>query len=389
MPIAPGLGSAAERQLRQACRELDRSLRNGRPDCAERYFAVHPLLGAQAQTAIELIYTEFTAREELGQRPAPQEYFLRFPRWKEALQRQFAIHDWLGSGLDDTPNLPAPHPEADGPDSDVPRWLGTYELLEEIGQGGCGRVYKAWQHGLERLVAVKVLLPGAGGAGVLARFVREAKVMARLRHPHILPIHDVAERRGVVYYSMAFIPGGALSSRIADPAQRPAPPTVLRWMHAVARAIQHAHERGVIHCDLKPQNILLDDDRPLLCDFGLAQEPDPDAGDPSAPAVLLGSPAYMAPEQITARKGAHAPPVDIWALGVLLYELLTGERPFVAASLAALRQQICHHEPLSLRQRIPALSPRLEAICARCLAKDPADRYPSAGALADDLAAQG
>jgi serine/threonine-protein kinase len=200
-----------------------------------------------------------------------------------------------------------------------------------------------------------------------------------------MPVYDVAEERGVVYYSMPFARRGALSARAAGAA--PAPETVVRWLEATARAVHHAHRHGVVHCDLKPSNVLLDDeDRPLVGDFGLAQE-SAGAAEDDPPGALVGSPAYMAPEQITAREGAYSPPVDIWALGVLLYELLTGERPFASDHLPALRQMICRDEPAPLRRRAPGLPAWLEAVCARCLAKDPSRRYPSAEALADDLRA--
>ena len=205
--------------------------------------------------------------------------------------------------------------------------------------------------------------------------------MARLQHPNIMPVYEVAEYRGVVYFSMPLAPGGALSGRTGTAA------TVVRWMEAAARAVHTAHQNGVVHCDLKPSNILLDaDDRPLVSDFGLAQEPDRSV-EGGAGLVLVGSPAYMAPEQITAWPGAYAPPLDVWALGVLLYELVAGERPFVADSLAALRQRICQDDPLPLRQRAADVSALLESVCARCLAKDPNRRYATAEELAEDLAA--
>ncbi len=394
MTAAQVFGDVAERLLRQACVDLDGSLRGGRIDRAERYFAAYPLLAAQSQSAVELIYTEFAAREELGQRPTPEEYYLRFPHWRAALRRQFSIHDWMRSGLDEERSGDPPFgaDESDGPAADVPHWLGSYELIEEIGRGSCGAVYRAWQHGLERAVAVKLAPPGSAEAR--NRLLREARVLARLQHPHIMPVYEVAECDGVVYFAMPFAPRGALSDRMAPAdeergaASVPRPSAVVRWIEAAARAVHHAHQNGVVHCDLKPSNILLDaDDRPLVSDFGLAQEPDRTAERGAGGLVLVGSPAYMAPEQIGAQPGAYAPPLDVWALGVLLYELLAGERPFVSDNLAGLRQRVCQAEPPPLRRRAPWVPARLEAVCARCLAKDPAGRYASAGELAEDLAA--
>ena len=383
MTVAYELGNAAERQLRQACAELDRALA-GRPDRAERYLGAYPLLAAQVQSVVELIYAEFITREELGQRPTPEEYYLRFPRWKEALRRQLHVHEWLRVNLDDDA---APLPvAAEGPAGVVPHCLGAYELIEEIGRGGCGGVYKAWQHGLERTVAVKLLPAGAGSPAA-----RPVPARGPRHGPAAPPQHHAGLRRGRAprrrLFQHAVHSGGALSAWTAAPrpGEEPAssPATVVQWMEAVARAVHHAHRNGVVHCDLKPSNILLDDDdRPLVSDFGLAQE----AREGGEGHDLIGSPAYMAPEQITAQPGEYAPPIDVWALGVLLHELLTGRRPFVSDHLPGLRHLICEHEPAPCAAR--PVDPRpAGGRLRRCLAKDPARRYPSAGALAEDLAA--
>jgi serine/threonine protein kinase len=368
-----------EKQLRQACAELDRCLRQGLPARAETYFAACPLLAAQVPSAVELIYAEFTTREELGQRPTPDEYYLRFPHWKAALQRQFAVHDWLRHSTSAEDLLAAEGELA----ADVPPWLGQYELLEEINRGGVGRVYRARQHPLDRVVAVKVLRPEVGRTlAAREQFCREARLMARLRHPHIMPVHDLGEHAGVVYFSMDFMAGGSLADHLPD---LPPRETVLGWLEALALAVHHGHVRGVVHGDLKPSNVLLDDAGHLvLSDFGLARDPAV-TEDPALLRLFAGSPAYMAPEQFTLSPQPPAPASDVWALGVMLYELLCGRRPFVGDDLAGLVASIQSSEPAPLSSLAPDVPGQLDAVCARCLARDPAQRYPSAEALAADL----
>jgi hypothetical protein len=372
VPSAPEIGGVSERQLRQACAELDRCLRAGEACRAERFLALAPLLAAQEDWAVELVYTEFVAREELGQRPTPEEYYARFPRWKERLARQFQVHELLREGLVAT----APGPGSAGPEPAAPRGrLGRYELLAEVARGGCGVVYKAWQQGLERVVALKALLPEYGHLlRARRRFCHEARVMAALRHRHIMPVHEISESDGVIYFSMDWAPGGSLAS-----AGRPWEPRRLAGLlETVARAVHDAHERGVIHCDLKPSNILLDDrGEPLVSDFGLARLPA--GGDLDDAGALVGTPAYMAPEQLGGHAGAVGPATDVWALGVVLYELWTGRRPFVAATLADLHAAICLQEPAPFEQS------GLGTVCRRCLAKEPVRRYRSAAELAEAL----
>jgi serine/threonine-protein kinase len=371
--------SDSEKQLREACAFLDRALRQGLPARAETCFAANPLLAVEVPIAVELIYAEFTTREELGQHPTPDEYYLRFPHWKAALQRQFAVHQWLQNSTTEPAGLTG----EGAPPAEVPAWLGRYELLDEIGGGGVGRVFRANQHGLDRIVAVKVLRPELSTAlAAREEFCREARLMARLRHPHIMSVHDIGEHNGVVYYSMDFMADGSLLDRLRD---LPPPGAILNWLETISRAVHHAHVRGVVHCDLKPSNVLLDETgHPVLCDFGLAHLPE--AGENSALLRLFaGSPAYMAPEQFRGLPPPPAPAIDIWALGVMLYELLCGQRPFVSDKLADLAQLICAAEYLPLHALTGGLPRQLEEVFARCLARAPEDRYPSAEALADEL----
>jgi serine/threonine protein kinase len=372
-----------ELQLRQACAELDRRLRSGEHCGAERFFAAAPLLACNDDHAVELIYTEFVAREELGQRPTPQEFFARFPHWCSRLERQFQIHDLLRDNLsadaDNDPPAFGP-PAAEEPEAEEePRRLGNYELREEMARGGCGVVYRAWQHGLDRVVAVKVLREDlARSRRARRQFYHEARVMASLRHRHIMPVHDIGVYRRVIFFSMDFAPRSLARCGHDYDARAAA-----RLLETVARAVHHAHQQGVIHCDLKPSNILLDaQGEPLVSDFGLARLA---AREEELEGPLAGTPAYMAPEQIEGDRQAIGPATDVWALGVILYELLAGERPFTASDLVELHDLICSAAPLPPRQLQATLDPRLEAICLRCLAKDPAERLATAQELADQL----
>jgi serine/threonine protein kinase len=372
MPATPAIGGPSEMHLRQACADLDVRLRAGEVCRTEQVLATQPLFASQEDWAVELIYTEFVAREELGQRPTPEEFYARFPHWRDRLQRQFQIHELLRDQLH-AETRPAAAPEP------LTGRLGQYDLIEPLARGGCGVIYRAWQSGLERVVALKVLRPELSRVPrARQRFCHEARVMAGLRHPHIMPIHEIGECRGAIFFSMDFAAGGSLAERTSAWEPREA----ARLLAVVARAMHFAHQQGVVHCDLKPSNILLDErGEPLLSDFGLARLPTSDT-DLDGPGQIIGTPAYMAPEQIDAETDDRiGPATDVWALGVILHEMLTGTRPFRANTLADLQQIIGSTERLHLAA-VPA---PLARICSRCLAKGPGDRYPSAGQLAGDL----
>lgn len=270
----------------------------------------------------------------------------------------------------------------------VPQVQG-YEILEELGRGGAGVVYKAWQTGLRRLVALKVLVSGASaGAAELARFQSEAEAVARLRHPHIVPIHEVGQADGRPYFVLEYLPGGSLASRLAkEPVQ---PRQAAEMVRTLARAIHFAHQNGILHRDLKPGNILLDaDGTPKVADFGLAQRLQLEAAvlqDRLTPTgAILGTPSYMAPEQAAGRTRHLGPAADIYALGGILYETLTGQPPFLGTTITETLFLVLDAEPIPPRRLNPQVPRDLETICLRCLQKRPASRYASAAELADDL----
>jgi serine/threonine-protein kinase len=274
---------------------------------------------------------------------------------------------------------PDPMPVSIAADVSIP----GYEILGELGRGGMGVVYSARQIKADRLVALKMILSGAHASEQdLARFRTEAQAVARLQHPHIVQVYDVGDDHGLPYFSLEFCPGGSLEKKLAG---TPLPPQeAARLVEALARAVQAAHDKGIIHRDLKPANVLLTDDgTPKITDFGLAKRLD--AAGPTASNAIMGTPSYMAPEQAGGSGKEVGPGADVYALGAVLYECLTGRPPFRAATLLDTILQVVSEEPVP-PSRLNAKLPRdLETICLKCLEKSPAKRYVSAAELADDL----
>ena len=281
-------------------------------------------------------------------------------------------------------NPPAPPPEDADDASELPRRFGEYELLSEVARGGMGVVYRARQISLNRTVAVKMILAGQlGGDAAVKRFRTEASAVARLQHPGIVAAHEVGEVAGTHFFSMDFVEGRSLAelSRAAPlPARRAA-----HYLRDAAEAIEHAHRHDIIHRDVKPSNLLIDqDDRVRVTDFGVAccLEAGPDA---TASGAVLGTPGYMSPEQASGHRSRLGPAADVYSLGATLYALLTGRPPFQADTpLETLRQELNESpaRPRVVNRNIPA---DLETIALKCLHKEPTHRYASAQALADDL----
>jgi serine/threonine protein kinase/tetratricopeptide (TPR) repeat protein len=290
-------------------------------------------------------------------------------------------------------------------------FIPGYEILEEVGRGGMGVVYKARQCKLNRLVALKVMLGGAfAGDPEKARFRVEAESLARLHHPNIVQVYDVGEYAGVAYIAFEFVNGPTL--RRWQQGGRLEPQQAARLASAIARAVQHAHDQGIVHRDLKPANILLAEDRgqrtedreeradtgpslssvlcplsslnPKVSDFGLAKPIDSDAAITMS-GVACGTPNYMSPEQVRGGPPASRPAVDVWGLGAVLFEMLTGRPPFVGPDASTIMQDIAILEPPSVRHVAPGVPRDLAVIVAKCLEKNPARRYLSPAEAADDL----
>ena len=289
--------------------------------------------------------------------------------------------------------------EADAtPGADATRSLGDYELEKEIGRGGMGVVYKARQRSLDRAVAVKMILRGSWASGEdLARFRREAEAAARLHHANIVAVHEVGEHDGQPYFSMEYVGGATLAQMLRD---GPLPPReAARILIGVCRAVHHAHQAGVLHRDLKPSNVLMDSDgQPRVTDFGLAKRvTGGSAGSPAAGGTrtgfdigslthsgdIVGTPSYMPPEQAAGSRGELGPSSDVYSLGAILYEMLTGRPPFRAATPLDTLMQVLDQDPVPPRLLNPKADRDLEMICLRCLQKPIDLRYASAAALAD------
>jgi len=269
------------------------------------------------------------------------------------------------------------------------RALGDYELLSEIGRGGMGVVYQARQRGLNRLVALKLI-----GAGQLAsdsekrRFRAEAETAASLDHPHIIPVYEVGEVDEQLFFSMKYIESGSLSIKLER--FKANPRFAARLLATLARAVHFAHQRGILHRDLKPGNILLDaDDCPYITDFGLAKRlqasKEASEVDLSRSTDMIGSPLYMAPEQASPARGPATTATDVYGLGTILYAMLAGHAPFRATTVLETLDLVMRGDPPPLRPINPLVDRDLETTCLKCLEKDPSRRYSSAEALAEDL----
>jgi serine/threonine protein kinase len=416
--------------------ELRTCWRRGDRVSIELLGAVYDRIATHEELLLDAIYHEVLLREEFGENPAVGEYVTRFPPLAERLERLFAVHGAMESEWEDDPDADPqesiPDAVASGRQPSSTDWNNSpggapkrrrrraaivdappgYELKEELGRGGMAVVYRARQQNLDRIVALKMILGGAiTSPAVLVRFEQEARTVAQLQHPGIVQIYEVGEHRGLPYLSLEYLAGGTLHDWLRG---RPLPAIeAARLIERVARTVQFAHDRGVIHRDLKPANLLLTQ-RPSESSFEatLVVDPNAPAGD-SHPAgdvgvkiadfglarwhgtannltitgQVIGTPSYMAPEQARgAGDDAARPALDVYSLGAILYELLTGHPPFRGATLLDTLAQVRNDEPVSPRRLQPQLPRDLETICLKCLEKSPERRYAAAGSLADDLA---
>ena len=261
-----------------------------------------------------------------------------------------------------------------------------YEILGELGRGGMGVVYKARHIGLNRIVALKMILSGAhAGAEELQRFRMEGEAVAQLAHPGIVQVFEIGEHEGRPFFTLEFVDGGALTDRLKSGPLNTG--DAARVLETLSRTMHAAHLKKIIHRDLKPANVLLTrEGAPKITDFGLAKRLDSAEG-LTASGAIMGTPAYMAPEQARGQIREIGPRTDVYALGAILYELLTGRAPFRGATSIELLQQVADVAPQKPRSFSSNVDPALEAICLKCLEKNPDDRYPSAELLAADLAA--
>jgi eukaryotic-like serine/threonine-protein kinase len=392
---------AQARRVHRACERFESAWRTGTGPRIEDFLSeAEP--GDRLPLAGELLALEIELRRDRGEDPCPGDYRERFRDLEVPIDSIFqdsarmANRAEPGNGLlpstaeacDRHPPLePARGPKSDSRPSGCPvegELVGDYLLLEEIARGGMGVVYKARQVSLNRDVALKMILTGAMATPAeRERFRREAELAANLDHANIVPIFEVRDQDGLLFFSMKLIDGGNLAQRAFwfkdDPRE------TARLIKTLARAVHYAHGKGFIHCDLKPSNILIDHEgQPQITDFGLARRASEDSS-LTATGAILGTPSYMAPEQASGHRRSIGPATDVYGLGAILYELLTGRPPFRTPTMMETVVQVLERDPVPPREIRPDLPRELETICLKCLEKMPHERYASAQALADDL----
>jgi serine/threonine protein kinase len=376
-PASETVSLSAARRLERLGKRFTAAWRAGAPLRIEDLLAKAVAAERPALFAV-LLRLECDLR---GPACAPQEYRARFPDYTAQIDAAFAA----------TLAAPPTPTRGHGPDAAVGEELPSvpgYDVVGRIGAGGMGVVYEAVHRGLGVKVALKVVRGPWGVGAARERFRTEARAVAELSHPHVVRVYDYGEWQPaggppVPYFTMEYVEGGSLAAKLDG---RPLPPReAVALAETLARAVQCVHDHGVVHRDLKPANILLAaDGTPKVADFGLAKRLDADPGLTESRAVL-GTASYMAPEQAAGRTKEAGPAADVYALGAVFYECLTGRPPFREETYELTVHKVLTEDPLPPRRLAPEVPPDLEAVCLKCLEKEPGRRYASAGELADDL----
>lgn len=337
----------------------------------------------ETDETLELL-DKYLAQLQAGERPDREAILRRHPELAPTLDCIDTLESIAPPAVPHSAAAMAGQPESTAAGEEMPRDFGDYELLAEIGRGGMGVVYRARQKDLDRTVAIKMILSSnLASADHVRRFRDEARAAAGVRHSNVVHIHEVGQHHGQHYFTMEYVEGESLAERIGRGLLDPQ--TAARLVAKVAQAVDHLHQHGIVHRDLKPSNVLLDaDGEPYVTDFGLAKF---FAGGSSATAtgVIAGTPCYMAPEQAAGRNAEVGPASDVYSLGAILYEVLTGRPPFFRDSPLDTLLEVLGSEPPPPRQLNRSIPRELERICLKCLSRSPGDRYASAAALADDL----
>lgn len=371
--------------------DLERLWQRGRRVTIDAYLKAYPELGNPDSVPMDLLLAEYEVRQQFG---APDDIAKRYPRQADELRRLLEQAQQVTRRSKIVPSAQAtPEPRASthsqvrprGARPPLPEQFGRYRIVKRLGRGGMGTVYLAQDGPLDRLVALKVPhFAPEDDPEILERFYREARAAATIEHPNICPVYDVGQVDGTPYLTMAYIDGKPLSEFIGG--QPLAQRQVASLVRKLALALQEAHERKVVHRDLKPSNIMINQRRePVIMDFGLAFRSRQDEVRLTQSGAIVGTPAYMAPEQVNGSVRAVGPGCDIYSLGVILYELLTGELPF-EGSLLEVMGQILTQEPRRPTKIRPDVDAPLEAICLKAMAKKVETRYSSMTELAEALA---
>lgn len=373
----PELSLTSVRHIEEVCNRFETALKAKQSLPIEDYLgdAAEPM---RSELLRELVRLEIDYRVKRGEQPTVEEYRSRFPTHADSIASWFPSEPTVGFDFERA--SAATWPTVPG-----------YEINAELGRGAMGVVYQARHMKFERTVALKMILGSFADTEHTQRFLAEARAVARLVHPNIVQIYDTGEHNGLPYFSMEYVEGGTLATRLKD-----TPPSDLeaaRLIEALARAVQYMHGRGIVHRDLKPANILLTKETketkervPKIADFGLAKfQSEGFSGTISG--TILGTPSYMAPEQAAGRSKEIGPAADVYSLGAILYELITGRPPFRGSTWMETVRMVVEQPPDPPHLLNPRVDRALEAICLKCLQKGAADRYATAEALAEDLAA--
>jgi Protein kinase domain len=381
---------AVAQEVDVLCDRYEDALRRGKAGTLDDWL---PAAGpARTAALVELVRLEMEHRRRGGESVRAEDYIARYPELRadpDAAARLLAAAR-RGSRLEPPTAVPAdtrptkPPAGGDGPLGTLPAKFGRYRVVKLLGRGGMGTVYQAHDTKLDRPVAVKVLRLDADDPHLVERFYREARIAASFTHPQLCPVYDVGERAGLHYLTMPLLAGETLAAHLRR--EGPLPERAAAQLAAIiARAIHEAHQAGVVHRDLKPANVMLNERRqPVVMDFGLARRTGPFDPCVTAPGALVGTPAYMPPERISGGGTEGGPAQDVYSLGVMLYEMLTGRLPFDGELHHVLRQVVTKEPEPPSRHR-PGLNPRLEYVCLTALAKDPRARYISMEAFAEAL----
>jgi predicted Ser/Thr protein kinase len=366
--------------------DLERRWQKGGRPRLEDYLRDYPDLAGRGGVPTDLIQAEVRVRREAGESIDPGDLARRFPSQAAALAGLLQGQETVPPAPTGTiPAAAAPaHQPADAP-GQLPEGFGRYRIQRRLGRGGMGTVYLALDTELDRRVALKVPSADTGGnPELIERLLREARAAAALRHPNVCPVYDVGRINDVPYLTMAYIEGRTLQE-VLGAGKRPGPAQSAALVRKLALALQEAHALGLVHRDLKPSNIMIDrTGQPVVMDFGLVRRTGATDVQLTQSGAMLGTPSFMAPEQVTGDLAAVGPATDVYGLGVILYLLLAGEMPFIGP-LHAVLAQVLTQDPVPPSRLRPGLDAGLDAICLKAMAKKPADRYPSMTALAAAL----